>query len=66
LIASLDDFHLQLRQDFRHGLLELRPLIAPVGEQLFEEGEQPEQCGKQKSASIAVLNIRWMNDGVKQ
>ena len=41
LIGAFDDFHLQLRKDFRHCLLELRPLIAPIGEQLFQEWEQP-------------------------
>jgi len=34
---------LQFRQDFRDGLFELRSLIATIGEQLFEEWEQPEQ-----------------------
>jgi hypothetical protein len=66
LIGPLDDFHLQFRQDFRNGLLELRPLIAPIGEQLFEEWEQPEQRGKQQNASVAVLDIRRMNDDLKQ
>jgi len=57
---------MQFRQDFRHGLLELRPLIASIGEQLFEEREQPEQRGEQQNAAVAVLNIRGVNDDVKQ
>ena len=66
LIGPLDDLHLQLRQYFRDGLLESRPLIAPIGEQLFQEWEQPKQRGKQQDPTIAVLNIGRMNGDVKQ
>ena len=53
-------------QDFRECVLELRPLIAAVGKQLFQERIHPEQSGKKQDAAIAVLDVGGMNDRVQQ
>ena len=66
LIGALDDFHLDLRQHFGEGLLKLRSLIAAVGKELFQKWEQAEQRRQQKDATVAVLYIGRMNDGVQQ
>src|SRR5262249_40107971 len=49
-----DDFSFELWQDPRQGLLKVRPLVATIGKELFQE------------AAIAILDIGRMNDGVQQ
>ena len=66
LIGALDDFDVKLRQHFGKGLLKLRSLIAAIGKELFQKWEQAEQRRQQKDATVAVLYIGWMNDGVQQ
>ena len=66
LIGTLDDFGFEAGHDFRESLLELRPLIAGVGEQLLQERIHPEQRRKQQDAAVAILDIGGMNDGVEQ
>ena len=53
-------------QDFRERLLELRPLIAAVGKQLFQERIHPEKGCKKQDAAVAILNIGGVNDRVEQ
>ena len=65
-IGASDDFSFEVRQDFRERLVEFRPLIAAVGEQLLQERIHPEQSGKQQDAAIAILDIGGVNDGVEQ
>ena len=50
----------------RERLLQLRSLIAAVGEQLLQKRIYPEQSGKQHDAAIAILDVGGVNDGVKQ
>ena len=45
--------------------MKFRPLIAPIGKELLQEGIHPKQ-GRQQDATISVLNIGRMNDGVEQ
>ena len=64
--TALDDFSFEIGQDFRQPLLELRPLIAGVGEQLLQERIHPEQRRKQQDAAVAILDVGGMNDRVQQ
>ena len=66
MIGALDDFRIDLRQDFRKRLLEFWPLITAVGKQPFQERIHPEQSGKKQDAAVAVLDIGGMNDRVQQ
>ena len=66
MIGAPDDFSFEARQDFRQGLLESRPLIGGVGEELVQERIHPKQGRKQQDAAIAILDIGGMNDGVEQ
>src|SRR5207244_5803653 len=65
-IGALDDFSFELRQDLRQGLLKVRPLVATIGKELFQERVHPEKGGKKQDAAIAILDIGRMNDGVQQ
>jgi hypothetical protein len=66
LIGALDDFSFEMGQDFRHGRLEFRPLIAAIGKQLFQERKHPEQGRKKQDAAVAILDVGGMNDGMEQ
>ena len=66
MIRALDDFSFEVRQNFRQGLLEFRPLMATVGKQLFQERIHPEKGCKKQDATIAILDIGGMNDRVEQ
>jgi hypothetical protein len=41
-------------------------LIATVGKEFLQEGKLPEQRCHDQNAAVAVLDVGWMNDGVKQ
>jgi hypothetical protein len=43
--------------------LEMRSLVASVGEELLQERIHSEQGGKQQNAAVTVLDIGGMNDG---
>ena len=66
MIGALDDVSYETRQDFCHCVVELRPLIGRVGEQLLQERMHPEQGRKQQDAAVAILDIGGMNDGMEQ
>ena len=66
LIGPLDDLHTDATADALQTLLELRPLIAAVGVKLEQKRVQPEQGGHEQNATIAVLNVRCMDDGLEQ
>ena len=66
LIGAFDDFSFEAGQDFRQRLVELRPLVAGVREQLRQEGIHPEQGCKQQDAAVAIMDIGWVNDRVEQ
>ena len=65
-IGALDDFSFELWQDLRQGLLKVRPLVATIGKELFQERVHPEKGRKKQDAAIAILDIGRMNDGVQQ
>jgi hypothetical protein len=56
----------EVGQDFRECLLEMRSLVASVGEELLQERIHSEQGGKQQNAAVTVLDIGGMNDGMEQ
>ena len=55
-----------MRQDFCQGLLKLRPLIAAIGKESAQKREQAEQRFENQYATIAVLNVGRMNDGMQE
>jgi len=66
MIGTFDDFCFEVRQDFHQSPLELRSLIAGVGEQLRQEGIHPEHGRKQQDAAVSILNVCRVDDGVQQ
>src|SRR5665811_1650970 len=66
LIGTLDDFNVEMRQNFCKPFRKFRSLISAVGEQRFQKRKHAEQCRHHENASIAILNVGWMNDGVEQ
>jgi hypothetical protein len=57
VLTPFDDFNRQALHRLGSTRLEDRSCIGAVGEQLAQEGELPEQGGKQQHATIAVLNV---------
>ena len=55
-----------MRKRFRERVGELRALIAAVGEELLQEGEQSEQRRHDQNAAVAILDVGWMNNSVEQ
>src|SRR3979490_3345939 len=65
LVGALDDLDVDPAQDFRHRLLEFRPLITAIGIKLQQEWKHAEQSDEQHP-SMAVLNVGGMHDRVQQ
>ena len=65
-IGTFDDFDVELGQDFANGLVKDRALVGAVGEQLLQERKQAKQRAQQKNASVAILNVGGMHDGMQQ
>ena len=66
LIGAPDDLSFEVGQDSCECLLEMRSLVASVGEELLQERIHSEQGGKQQNAAVAILDIGTMNDGMEQ
>ena len=66
MIGALDDFSFDVRQHASQRVVESRPLIGGIGKKLLQEGVQSEHRGEQQDATVAVLDIGGMNDGVQQ
>ena len=66
LIGTFDDFNIEMRQNFCKRFRKFRSLITAVGEQRLQKGKHAEQCRHDENASIAILNVGRMNDGVEQ
>jgi hypothetical protein len=66
VIRTLDDFSFDGGQNFCERLLESRPLIAAVGEQLRQERILPEESGKKQDAAVTILDIGGVNNRVEQ
>jgi hypothetical protein len=66
LIGTFDDFNVEMRQNSCKRFRKLWSLISAVGEERFQKGEHAEQCLHDENASIAILNVGRMNDGVEQ
>ena len=67
-IATFDDFHVDLPEDFANGGLKNQPLIAAVGIELQQEWMQakPEQRGHHPHPAVRILDVRRMYRGVEQ
>ena len=57
VVGALDDFDDQAAHRAGRAVLEDRPCISTVGEQLAQERELSEQSGQQQDAAVAVLHI---------
>ena len=66
LIGAFDDFSFEMGENLRKRFRKFRSLISAVGKQRLQKWKHPEQCRNKQNASIAVLNIGRMNDGVEQ
>ena len=65
-MGTFDDFNVEMRQNFCKRFRKVRSLISAVGEERLQKGKHPEQGRHDKNASIAILNVSRMNDGVEQ
>ena len=66
MIGAPDDLSFEVGQGFCERLLEMRSLVASIGEELLQERIHSEQGSKQQNATVAILDIGAMNDGVEQ
>jgi hypothetical protein len=57
MIGTSDNFDHQVWHGVGDTMVEDRPRVSAVGEQLAEERELPEQSGQQQDATVAVLNV---------
>jgi len=55
-----------MRQNLCNRFRKFRSLISAVGEQRLQKWKHAEQCRHNENASIAILNVGRMNDGVEQ
>ena len=65
-LGSLDDLDVDLAADPLQSLLKLRALVAAVGVELQQKREQAEQRAHQQHATVAVLDVGRVEDGVQQ
>ena len=66
MIGAPNDFGFEVWPNFRQGLVESRPLIGSVGNELLQERMHPKQGRKEQNAAVAILDIGGMNDGMEQ
>ena len=57
MVGTSDDFDHQVRHGVGDTMLEDRPRVSAVGEQLAEERKLSEQGGQQQDATVAILNV---------
>ena len=65
-IRSFDNFNIEVRKRFGERGGELRTLIAAIGEELLQEGKQPEQRCHDQNAAVAILDVGRMNNSMEQ
>ena len=65
-IGALDDLDVNFHQQLGDTCLELRSLIATIGEELSHKWIKTEQGRQQDEAAIAILDVGRMNDGLHQ
>ncbi len=66
MIGAPNDFGFEVWPNFRQGLVEARPLIGSVGNELLQERMHPKQGRKEQNSAVAILDIGGMNDGMEQ
>jgi len=57
MVGPCDDFDRQVWHGIGGAVVEDRPRIGFVGEQLVKERELSEQAGQQQNAAVAILNV---------
>ena len=55
-----------MRQNLCKPSRKLWPLISAVGKQRLQKRKHAKNCRHVENASVAILNVGWMNDGVEQ
>ena len=65
-IGSFDNFGFQVGQNFLLSLLENWSPVSAIGKEFLQKRKLAEQSSKDQNATITVLDICWMDDGVKQ
>ena len=65
-VGSLDDLNIDPMADALQSRLELRPLIAAISIELEQKRIEPKQRAHQQHATIAILNVGCMYDGMEQ
>ena len=65
LVAAADDLHLP-RPGSRHRCSHLRPLVASIADDPFDERKLPTYLTQQRFGSIAVLNVGRVNHHAQQ
>ena len=66
MIGALDDLGFDLGADFGQRQVKDRPGIGTVGKERLQERKHAEEGRQQQDATIAVLNVRRVNDRMQQ
>ncbi len=66
MVRALDDLDIHLRHDFARSATEHRALIAAIGIEFQQERIQAEHRRHHQRATIAILNVGGVHDGVDQ
>ena len=65
MVRSFDYFNGRRGQNFSHGFLKNRTLVATIGIKFPDEWKQAKQRCHQHGTAIAILDVRAVNDGVQ-
>src|ERR1700690_4442375 len=66
LTGALDDLDVDLSHDFLEGGAKQRALISAIGVELQQERKHAEHCRHDKCATVAILDVGRVHDGVDQ
>ena len=66
MIGTFDNFNVEMWQNLCKRFRKFRSLISAVGEERLQKWKHAKQCRHDENASIAILNVGRMNDGVEQ
>jgi hypothetical protein len=65
MVGACDDFDRQVWHGIGDAVLEDRPRVGFVGEQLLKERELSEQAGQQQDATVAILHVSGCHQRVQ-
>ena len=66
MIGALDDLDIDLRHDFLKCGAKQRPLVSAIGVELQQEWKHAEHRRHHKFATVAILDVGRVHDGVDQ